>query len=136
MRRSGVRTRSRAGAGSSTSSSRHSSSSSPTATSHPSIRTPFHSPQALKRLREAALLREAGLRRRSARGYEFLRRVELRLRIVHDYAVDHLPRGRGLPCTSSRAASATTATDPGARFAAEYQRVTAAVRTAFEEVVR
>ena len=29
-----------------------------------------------------------------------------------------------------------TLDDPGARFAAEYQRVTAAVRTAFDEVVR
>ncbi len=56
---------------------------------HPSIRT-GSTPEALARLRAAGLL-ASGTTRRSPAATSFLRRVELRLRIVHDYAVDHLP---------------------------------------------
>ncbi len=99
---------------------------------HPSVRTPS-TPQALKRLREAGLLREQDFQALE-RGYEFLRRLDLRLRIVHDYTVDHLPQGRGLLQLARRLGY--YGDDPSARFAAEYQRVTSAVRTAFDEVVR
>jgi glutamate-ammonia-ligase adenylyltransferase len=100
---------------------------------HAAIRT-GSTPIALRKLREAALLREpefAAL----AEGYEFLRRVELRLRIVHDYAIDHLPEsGPALRQLARRLGYAGPA--PGDRFLAEYARVTAAVRQAFEDVVR
>ncbi|HEX9050317.1 MAG TPA: bifunctional [glutamate--ammonia ligase]-adenylyl-L-tyrosine phosphorylase/[glutamate--ammonia-ligase] adenylyltransferase [Anaeromyxobacter sp.] len=100
---------------------------------HPTIRT-GSTPLALRRLREAALLREAQFAA-LAEGYDFLRRVELRLRIVHDYATDHLPAsGPALRQLARRLGYAGPA--PGERFLAEYARVTAAVRQAFDEVVR
>ncbi|HET8540950.1 MAG TPA: bifunctional [glutamate--ammonia ligase]-adenylyl-L-tyrosine phosphorylase/[glutamate--ammonia-ligase] adenylyltransferase [Anaeromyxobacter sp.] len=100
---------------------------------HPTIRT-GSTPIALRKLREAGLLREAE-HEALADGYELLRRVELRLRIVHDYAIDHLPEsGPALRQLARRLGYAGPA--PGERFLAEYARVTAAVRQAFEEVVR
>jgi glutamate-ammonia-ligase adenylyltransferase len=100
---------------------------------HPSIRSGT-TPVALRRLRQAGLLREAEFAP-LAEGYEFLRRVELRLRIVHDFAIDHLPEsGPALRQLARRLGYAGP--EPGARFLADYARVTAAVRQAFEEVVR
>jgi glutamate-ammonia-ligase adenylyltransferase len=100
---------------------------------HASIRTGT-TPVALRRLRQAGLLREpefAAL----AEGYDFLRRVALRLRIVHDFAIDHLPEsGPALRQLARRLGYAGP--EPGARFLSDYARVTAAVRQAFEEVVR
>jgi glutamate-ammonia-ligase adenylyltransferase len=99
---------------------------------HPSIRTPT-TPLALRRLREAGLLRDADFRRLS-RGYEFLRRLELRLRIVHDYTIDHVPPpGRALAQLARR--FGYHGEDPGARLLADYAVVTDEVRAAFEEVV-
>ena len=100
---------------------------------HPSLRTPS-TPVALRRLREADLLREAPYRV-LARGYEFLRRLELRLRIVHDYAVDHLPQAP-IPLAQLARRLGYHGDDPGARLLADYARVTSEVRRAFEEVVR
>ncbi len=72
--------------------------------------------------------------RRSREGYDFLRRVELRLRIVHDFAIDHLPEeGAALRQLARRLGYAGP--DPGGRFLGEYARVTAAVRRAFDAVV-
>jgi glutamate-ammonia-ligase adenylyltransferase len=100
---------------------------------HPEIRT-GSTPEALSRLRAAALLREADAEA-LARGYDFLRRVELRLRIVHDFAIDHLPdRGPALQQLARRLGY--FGPDPGARFLAEYASVTDAVRQAFDAVVR
>ncbi len=99
---------------------------------HPAIRT-SSTPEALRRLRAAGLLREADFDALS-KGYEFLRRVELRLRIVHDYGVDHLPdRGPALAQLARRLGY--FGEDPGARFQGEYARVTAAVRESFDRVV-
>ncbi len=100
---------------------------------HPSIRT-GSTPRALALLRAAGLLREAEFEALS-RGYEFLRRVELRLRIVHDYATDHLPEGGPVLHQLARRLGYDGA-EPGSRFLVEYGRVTAAVRRAFEQVVR
>jgi glutamate-ammonia-ligase adenylyltransferase len=100
---------------------------------HPSIRT-GSTPVALRRLRQAGLLREAEFESLS-RGYEFLRRVELRLRIVHDFATDHLPPpGPSLVQLARRLGYGGP--DPGGRFLAEYEQVTGTVRAAFEAVVR
>ena len=67
-------------------------------------------------------------------GYRFLRHLENRLRIVHDYGVDHLP-DRGPPLAQLARRLGYFGDDPGARFQGEYARVTAAVRQAFERVV-
>ncbi len=100
---------------------------------HPAIRT-GSTPVALARLREAGLLREPDWAALSE-GYDFLRRVELRLRIVHDYAIDHLPaEGPALAQLARRLGFGGP--DPGGRFRAEYARVTGAVRLAFDRVVR
>ena len=99
---------------------------------HPSLRTPS-TPEALQRLREAGLLREAAYQS-LARGYDFLRRLDLRLRIVHDYSIDHLPQGDGLTQLAKRLGY--YGPDPTARFNSEYARVTGEVRAAFDEVVR
>ncbi len=100
---------------------------------HPTIRA-GSTPIALRKLREAALLREAEFAA-LAEGYEFLRRVELRLRIVHDYAIDHLPES-GPPLRQLARRLGYAGPSPGERFLAEYARVTAAVRQAFEDVVQ
>jgi glutamate-ammonia-ligase adenylyltransferase len=99
---------------------------------HPSIRTPS-TPVALRRLREAGLLRD-GAFQALARGYDFLRRLDLRLRIVHDYAIDHLPQGRALTQLARRLGY--YGPDPTARLIADYARITGEVRAAFDEVVR
>ncbi|ACL64526.1 glutamate-ammonia ligase adenylyltransferase [Anaeromyxobacter dehalogenans 2CP-1] len=100
---------------------------------HPSIRTPS-TPVALRALRAAGLLREAE-HEALARGYEFLRHVELRLRIVHDFTIDHLPAS-GPPLHQLARRLGYYGAEPGTRFLAEYARVTAAVRQAFDDVVR
>lgn len=100
---------------------------------HPSVRTET-TPLALRKLRQAGLLREAD-HAALAGGYEFLRRVELRLRIVHDFAIDHLPEG-GAPLRQLARRLGYAGPEPGERFLAEYARVTAAVRQAFENVVQ
>ncbi len=98
---------------------------------HPSIRT-TSTPVALQRLREAGLLREVHYEVLS-KAYEFLRQLEMRLRIVHDYAIDHLPEGRALGQLARRLGF--HGEHPGARLQAEYSRVTGAVRAVFEEIV-
>src|SRR6266540_1809024 len=100
---------------------------------HPSVRT-GSTPVALRKLRQAGLLRELEFEA-LAEGYDFLRRVELRLRIVHDFAIDHLPKeGFALRQLARRLGYAGP--DPGSRFLAEYTRVTRAVRQAFDAVVQ
>ncbi len=98
----------------------------------PSVRTPS-TWMALRRLREAGLLGDAH-HQTLARGYEFLRRLELRLRIVHDYAIDHLPEG-GLDLRQLARRLGYFGEDPGARLLTDYARITGQVRQAFEEVV-
>jgi glutamate-ammonia-ligase adenylyltransferase len=100
---------------------------------HPSIRT-GSTPEALRRLRQAGLLREVEYEA-LAEGYDLLRRVELRLRIVHDYAIDHLPEG-GPQLRQLARRLGYAGPDPGGRFLADYARVTAAVRLAFDAVVQ
>jgi glutamate-ammonia-ligase adenylyltransferase len=99
---------------------------------HPEIRT-GSTPEALARLRAAGLLGDHA-HQALAGGYQFLRRVELRLRIVHDYEVAHLPPpGPALDQLARRLGYGGP--EAAARFLAEYDRVTSAVRSAFEEVV-
>ena len=100
---------------------------------HPEVRG-GSTPVALRRLRQAGLLREPDFEA-LAEGYEFLRRVELRLRIVHDFAIDHLPEG-GPQLRQLARRLGYAGPDPGSRFLAEYARITAAVRRAFDTVVQ
>ena len=98
----------------------------------PSIRTPS-TPTALRRLRDAGLVRDSVYRDLMA-GYEFHRRLTMRMRIVHDYSVDYLPGGaRALAQLARRLGY--YGEDPGARLVADYARVTRAVRSAYEQVV-
>jgi [glutamine synthetase] adenylyltransferase / [glutamine synthetase]-adenylyl-L-tyrosine phosphorylase len=100
---------------------------------HPAIRTPT-TPVALARLRAEGLLSEAEYAALKE-GYAFLRRVELRLRIVHDFPIAHLPSGG--PALAQLARRLGWHGDaPAAAFLTEYERVTAAVRAAFDAVVR
>jgi glutamate-ammonia-ligase adenylyltransferase len=100
---------------------------------HPTVRVPA-TPLALRRLREAGLLRDAPFQALSS-GYEFLRRLELRLRIVHDYTIDHLPPPGSHALAQLARRSGYFGEDPGARLLTDYARVTEAVRAAFDEVV-
>jgi glutamate-ammonia-ligase adenylyltransferase len=100
---------------------------------HPEIRTPS-TPEALDRLRDAGLLREIDHHALAA-GYDFLRRVALRLRIVHDFAVDHLPAD-GRPLEQLARRLGYYGAYPGHRFREDYERITHAVRQAFDEVVQ
>jgi glutamate-ammonia-ligase adenylyltransferase len=68
-------------------------------------------------------------------GYDFLRRVALRLRIVHDFAVDHLPED-GRPLAQLARRLGYYGQNPGFRFREDYQRLTRAVRQAFDSVVQ
>jgi glutamate-ammonia-ligase adenylyltransferase len=100
---------------------------------HPEIRT-TSTPEALDQLRKAGLLRELDHQALTA-GYDFLRRVALRLRIVHDFAVDHLPAD-GRPLEQLARRLGYYGAYPGHRFREDYQRITGAVRQAFDEVVQ
>ena len=99
---------------------------------HPAIRSPS-TPVALRRLREAGLLRDATYAA-LAQGYEFHRRLATRMRIVHDYGIDYLPAGGHALAQLARRLG-YHGEDPGARLLAEYGRMTDAVRAAFVEVV-
>jgi glutamate-ammonia-ligase adenylyltransferase len=99
---------------------------------HASVRS-GSTPVALRKLRAAGLLEESHFEA-LAEGYDFLRRVELRLRIVHDFAIDHLPEG-GAALRQLARRLGYAGPDPGGRFLADYARVTAAVRRAFDVVV-
>jgi len=99
---------------------------------HPSIRSPS-TPEALRLLREAGLLRE-GPYEALAQGYEFHRRLATRMRIVHDYGIDYLPSGgRALAQLARRLGY--HGEDPGARLLADYARVTESVRAAFLDAI-
>jgi glutamate-ammonia-ligase adenylyltransferase len=98
----------------------------------PSIRTPS-TPVALRRLRDAGLLRQPTWQD-LAGAYEFHRRLATRMRIVHDYGIDYLPAGgRALAQLARRLGY--HGEDPGARLLSEYERVTEAARRAFDEVL-
>jgi [glutamine synthetase] adenylyltransferase / [glutamine synthetase]-adenylyl-L-tyrosine phosphorylase len=99
---------------------------------HPAIRSPS-TPEALRRLREAGLLRD-GVYAALSDGYAFHRRLATRMRIVHDYGIDYLPAGGGALAQLARRLG-YHGEDPGARLLAEYARVTEGVRAAFLEVV-
>ncbi len=99
---------------------------------HPAVRSPS-TPVALRRLREAGLLRDAAFAALSD-GYAFHRRLATRMRIVHDYGIDYLPAGGHALAQLARRLG-YHGEDPGARLLAEYARTTEAVRAAFDEVV-
>jgi glutamate-ammonia-ligase adenylyltransferase len=98
----------------------------------PAIREPSTS-RALAALRKEGLL-SADAHDTLSGGYRFLRRLELRLRIVHDYSIDHLPApGPALTRLARRLGYAGA--DADARLLADYQRVTRGVRGAFAAIL-
>jgi glutamate-ammonia-ligase adenylyltransferase len=98
----------------------------------PSVLTPS-TPTALRRLREAGLLRDAQYQA-LLQGYEFHRRLAMRMRIVHDFSIDWLPADRRAVAQLARRLG-YHGEDPGARLTADYERNADAVRRAFDEVV-
>jgi glutamate-ammonia-ligase adenylyltransferase len=99
---------------------------------HPEVRTPS-TPEAIARLGEAGFLSPADVRL-LAEAYRYLRRLELRLRIVHDFGISRLPpAGRQLAALARRLGHGGER--GGASLLEEYARVTAAVRDAFRRIV-
>jgi glutamate-ammonia-ligase adenylyltransferase len=98
----------------------------------PSVLTPS-TPTGLRRLREAGLLRDAPYQA-LLQGYEFHRRLAMRMRIVHDFSIDWLPADQRAVAQLARRLG-YHGEDPGARLTADYERNAEAVRRAFDEVV-
>jgi glutamate-ammonia-ligase adenylyltransferase len=99
---------------------------------HPGVRA-ASTPEALAALRRTGLL---GARDEEAlsRGYRFLRRVEGRLRIVSDRAIDHLPTlGRDLLLLARRLGY--SGARAGEQLLSDYERHTGEVRAAFLRVL-
>jgi glutamate-ammonia-ligase adenylyltransferase len=98
----------------------------------PEVRTPS-TPEAIARLGAAGILAPED-ERLLADAYRYLRRLELRLRIVHDFGISRLPRpGRDLAALARRLGHGGER--GGESLLAEYTRVTAAVRDAFRRIV-
>jgi glutamate-ammonia-ligase adenylyltransferase len=89
-------------------------------------------PEAIARLREAGALPAVDAER-LADAYTFLRRLELRLRIVHDHGMSHLPRGSHLATLARRLGYAGP--QAGEELSADYARITEAVRELFRRIV-
>jgi glutamate-ammonia-ligase adenylyltransferase len=99
---------------------------------HPELRTPS-TPEAIARLGEAGFLSPADARL-LAEAYRYLRRLELRLRIVHDFGISRLPPpGPKLAGLARRLGHGGER--GGASLLEEYARTTAAVREAFQRIV-
>ena len=98
----------------------------------PAIRTPS-TPEAITRLGAAGLLAPVD-ERLLTDAYRYLRRLELRLRIVHDFGISRLPApGRELSALARRLGHGGER--GGESLLSEYARVTAAVREAFRRLV-
>ena len=100
---------------------------------HPAVRTPS-TPEAIGRLRDAGVLPppEAAL---LSSAYAFLRRLELRLRIVHDHGIGKLPQ-QGAPLTALARRMGYAGDRAGEELLADYARITFEVREAFRRLLR
>ncbi|HEY0839538.1 MAG TPA: bifunctional [glutamate--ammonia ligase]-adenylyl-L-tyrosine phosphorylase/[glutamate--ammonia-ligase] adenylyltransferase, partial [Vulgatibacter sp.] len=98
----------------------------------PEVRTPS-TLAAIERLAAAGILGEVDAEI-LARGYHFLRRLELRMQIVHDRPMERIPTTSTARDALARRAGFGGA-DPGARLAGELERITTSVRQAFRRIL-
>lgn len=98
-----------------------------------SIRSPA-TVTALKAIRQERLLPDEDAETLLA-GYKFLRRLENRLRIIHDYSMNDLGGSRDyLDKLARRLGYDPKLRHPGEQFMADYERTTTAVRDCFDRV--
>lgn len=98
----------------------------------PGIRSPS-TLESIRRLRDEGLLGEADAALLTD-AYRFLRRLELRLQIVHDRGVGHLPP-QGFELLSLARRMGYAGERAGEELLADYARVTAGVREAFRRIL-
>jgi len=101
---------------------------------HPSLRN-CNTLEALQAARELGILPEADYQA-LAEGYRFLRRLENRLRIIHDYSMNDLGGPlKYLNKLARRLGYDVLLKNPGEILMADYERVTSSVRTVYEKVL-
>jgi glutamate-ammonia-ligase adenylyltransferase len=90
---------------------------------------------ALEAMRQLAILPESDFQA-LADGYRFLRRLENRLRIIHDYSMNDLGGPlKYLNKLARRLGYDTQLKNPGEALMADYERVTGAVRAVYERIL-
>ena len=101
---------------------------------HPEIRS-CNTLLALEAMQQLALLSEPDYQA-LAEGYRFLRRLENRLRIIHDYSMNDLGGPlKYLNKLARRLGYDVQLKNPGEALMADYERVTGAVRTVYESIL-
>jgi [glutamine synthetase] adenylyltransferase / [glutamine synthetase]-adenylyl-L-tyrosine phosphorylase len=91
--------------------------------------------RALEAMRELAILPEQDYQA-LAEGYKFLRRLENRLRIIHDYSMNDLGGSlKYLNKLARRLGYDSSLRNPGEALMSDYERVTGAVRAVYERVL-
>ncbi|HJV66500.1 MAG TPA: bifunctional [glutamate--ammonia ligase]-adenylyl-L-tyrosine phosphorylase/[glutamate--ammonia-ligase] adenylyltransferase [Geomonas sp.] len=101
---------------------------------HPGIRN-SNTLQALDAMRKLSIIVEADAQALSE-GYQFLRRLENRLRILHDYSMNDLGGPlKYLNKLARRLGYDPQLKNPGQALMADYERVTGAVRGVYERVL-
>ena len=90
---------------------------------------------ALEAMRQLAILSEPDFAA-LAEGYRFLRRLENRLRIIHDYSMNDLGGPlRYLNKLARRLGYDSSLKNPGQTLMADYERVTGSVRAVYERIL-
>jgi [glutamine synthetase] adenylyltransferase / [glutamine synthetase]-adenylyl-L-tyrosine phosphorylase len=101
---------------------------------HPEIRD-CNTLRALEAMRKLNILPESSYQALSE-GYRFLRRLENRLRLIHDYSMNDLGGPlKYLNKLARRLGYDALLKNPGQALMADYERVTSAVRAVYEEVL-
>jgi len=89
----------------------------------------------LEAMRQLAILTEEDYQALAA-GYRFLRRLENRLRIIHDYSMNDLGGPlKYLNKLARRLGYDTLLKNPGEALMADYERVTGAVRAVYDQIL-
>lgn len=100
---------------------------------YPGLRTP-NTVIALKEINSLGLLPD-GSARTLLNGYKFLRKLENRLRIIHDYSVNDLTGTRiYLNKLARRMGYDPTLKNPGAAMICDYEEITGKIRTVFDRL--
>ncbi|UFS72785.1 bifunctional [glutamate--ammonia ligase]-adenylyl-L-tyrosine phosphorylase/[glutamate--ammonia-ligase] adenylyltransferase [Geomonas sp. RF6] len=100
----------------------------------PTLRS-CHTLTALSHLNQAGLLSSADYQALSE-GYQFLRRLENRIRIIHDYSMNDLGGPpRYLNKLALRLGYSATLQNPGEALISDYTRTTAGIRDVYERIL-